>query len=1046
MERSSVRVLLALAAALAVLLPVVPAGAQDPGVAPGGPGAQATWTTGAKTGVGTSTTTSSKVWFTLADGVLTDVYHPTADVGDLRDLQLVVTDGSTFAEREVDATTSQTRLLDDRALLYQQVNTARSGRYRITKTYVTDPARATVVVDVRFTSLDGGRYELYVVADPALANSGQGDSGSTAGDALVASDGEVASALVADPGFTRTSNGYLGASDGWTDLRDDFRLDGTYASAPDGNLVQTGQVATGPRDTTRFAVALGFGPTTDAALGTARASLDAGFARLRRDYVRGWRDYLDGLAAPALPAHLARQYRVALMTLRAHEDKTFRGGSIASLTVPWGEAVNADDAGVGGYHLVWARDLYQVATALLAAGDVEGAERNLDYLFEVQQEPDGSFPQNSLLDGTPYFGSLQLDEVALPLVLAWQLRRDDAATWTEHVRPAADFLVANGPATPQERWEEEGGYSPSTIAAEIAGLVAAAELADANGDAASAALYRGTADDWQRRVEDWTVTTTGPRSPDPYYLRITADDDPDDGDVLQLNNGGPALDERDVVDAGFLELVRLGVKPADDPLIAASLEVVDAAIRSETPNGSFWYRYNGDGYGEKADGAPYDGTGVGRLWPLLTGERGEYEVANGRPALSHLAWMAGAANQGLMIPEQIWDQRDATAYGFAWGEGTGSATPLAWSMAQFVRLAHAIEAGEPVERPAVVAERYASGTAPAGPALAVTEPAEGATTDAATTTVLGTTDAAAVYVNAGGTTVAATVTGGTFQVEVPLRLGENQVTTVAVGADGGTALDQRTVTSTDFGTPLGTLDDPVGDDHGPGTYVYPTNSAFSPGAFDVTGFGVYESADAYNFATTIAGEILNPFGGNRISVQRINVYVRTGEGEGTVPALPGVNADLAAPWDAVIIGDGFDQLGMLGPDGTQVAGASLFTLAATRQIVVSVPKAAFPGGLAGAEYAVAMLGHAGGDEGPGFVRAVYDLAYWQSPPPGLEFVTEYRFGGGAGEFDGSLPSRDTDARDPNVIDLVVPAGTTQAEVLDYTARAPVVLPYAPLVP
>lgn len=1050
MFRRPVVLAVALALLLLTTLTGAPgAGAQTGGVAPGAPGEQATWTTGAKTGVGTSTSEASKVWYTLAEGALTDVYYPTADVGNLRDLEFVVSDGTTFAERESEATTRQVRLADDEALVYEQVNTATSGRYRITKTYVTDPARATVAIDVRFTALVPGDYGLYVVADPALGNSGLGDSGTSEGGALVASDGDVASALVSSRGFTRTSNGYLGTSDGWTDLRDDFTLDATYASAPDGNLVQTGQVDVRRRGTTRFTLALGYGATTGEALNTAEATLDSGFRRVARSYTRGWSRYLRALDAPAnLPADLRTQYAVAVMTLRAHEDKTYRGGNIASLTVPWGQAVNANEAGVGGYHLVWSRDLYQVATAQLAAGDVAGAERSLDYLFEVQQKPDGSFPQNSTLDGTPYFGSLQLDEVAFPLVLAYQLGRDDAGTWTEHVQPAADFLVARGPATPQERWEEEGGYSPSSLAAEIAGLVAAAELAEANGATASAALYLGVADEWQRRVEDWTVTTTGPLSPDPYYLRITADDDPDDGDTLEINNGGGAYDERAVVDAGFLELVRLGIRSPADPLIADSLAVVDAQIRRDTPNGSYWYRYTHDGYGEKADGAPYDGTGVGRLWPLLSGERGEYELAGGRAALANLRAMANAANEGYLIPEQVWDSVDPTAYGFALGEGTGSATPLAWSMAQFIRLAHGIDAGTPVETPQAVAARYAAGDLPDGPALTVTAPEAGSATDAETVTVTGTTTATEVVVNAGGATVSAPVTDGTFAVEVELGLGENQLTTVALGADGGTSVDQRTVTSTNFGTPLGgPLSDPTGDDDGPGTYVYPTNSAFNAGAFDVTGFGVYDDGANVNFVTTIAGEVLNPFGGNGISVQRLNVYVRTGTGTGTgaVPALPGVNADVADPWDYVVIGDGFDQLGVQDPSGAQVGSASILTLAATRQIVVSVPRDTFGAAdLGAAQYAVAMLSHGAGDEGIGSVRPVYDLAYWSAPPPGQEYVTEYRFGGGAGVLDPTVPSRDTDTRDPNVIDLLVPPGADQATVLDYLTTSPVVLPYVEL--
>jgi glucan 1,4-alpha-glucosidase len=1044
--RRTARVGLAIAGVTLGSVGQLPSTAAPDGEAPGAPGDSSSWTTGAKQGIGTSATTASKVWHTLSQGVLTEVYYPTVDVANVQDLQLIVTDGETFTELERDATTHRIQLLDDEALTYRQVNTDVDGRYRIVKTYATDPARSTVLVDVRLTSLDGGRYTAYVLYNPSLANSGRHDSAWSDGSALLSQDGDVASALAARPGFGAVSNGFSGVSDGWTDLRDDHTLDWDYTSATDGNVVQVGRLARSGRGA-KATVALGFGGSGPDALSTARASLRQPFGRTQGAYERGWRRYLDRLdpAPRSVRQGLRTQYNVAVMTLAAHEDKTYRGANIASLTVPWGQAINADEPGVGGYHLVWARDLYQVATAQLAAGDRAAAERSLDYLFEVQQKPDGSFPQNSLLDGTPYWTGLQLDEVAFPIVLAGQLGRDDAETWEQHVKKAADFLVANGPATPQERWEEEGGYSPSTIAAEIAGLVIAAEIARANGDEASAALYTGVADEWQRQVDDWTFTTTGPHGDGRYFERIDDNGDPNDGHILDINNGGGAHDERSIVDAGFLDLVRLGAYPVDDPKVLESLPEVDATIKVDTPNGPMWYRYNHDGYGEKADGAPYDGTGVGRLWPLLTGERGEYELAAGRSATQHLRTMAAAANAGYLIPEQVWDRADA--HGFEFGEGTGSATPLAWSMAQFVRLAHSIDAGAPVETPAPVADRYADGDLPAGPALTVTEPADGSTTDAATVTVRGQTDGVAAYVNARGeTTEIALAADGSYAVDVPLTLGRNAITVVAIGADGGTSMVRREVTSTNFGTSVGDFADPSGDDNGRGTYVYPTNAAFNPGAFDLTGFGVYDDGVNANFVVTLAGDVANPWGGNQISVQRFNVYLRSGAGSDPVPALPGTNAQLAAPYDLVVTADGFNDLGVRDAAGTTVSSASLLALPATRQVVVSVPLSALGSvDLATAEYAVAMMSHAGDGEGTGHVRPVYDRDYWESTEgTDMGWIKEFRFGGGAGIYDGNVDARDTDTADPNAIDVLVPEGSTQADVLDWTAGAPVTLPYVTL--
>lgn len=1018
--------------------------------APGAPGASSTWTSGAKDGIGTSTTTSSKVWFTLGQGGMNEVYYPRLDVANVKSLEVVVTDGRTFTDRDSTDTSHSVRLLNRTSLSYQQIDTDLDGHYRIVKTYTTDPARSSIAINISVEPLDGGHYTAYVLYDPSLDNSGLHDNGSNDGSTLLASDtsgtDKVASALEASPAFTAVSSGYAGTSDGWTDLATDHTLDHHYTSAPDGNVVQIGQLARSGNGATHATVVLGFGASTQEAEQTANQTLGSGFAQLQHAYDAGWASYLKSIKkAPSSVASdpkLLTQYDVAVMALKAHEDKTYRGAFIASMTVPWGQAVNADNAGVGGYHLVWARDLYEMATAEIAAGDTAAANRSLDYLFNVQQKPDGSFPQNSLLNGTPYWGSLQLDEVAFPIVLASQLQRYDATTWT-HVKAAADFIVSHGPSTPQERWEEEGGYSPSTIAAEIAGLVSAADLAKRQGDDASAALYLATADDWQRHVEDWTVTTTGSLG-SRYFMRIDDNTNPNDGDSLEINNGGGTYDERDVVDAGFLELVRLGVLPANDPAVLSSLPVIDSTIKVNTPEGPMWYRYNHDGYGEKADGSPYDGTGVGRLWPILSGERGEYELAAGQPAESYLKTMAGAANAGYMIPEQVWDQPSAD--GFTFGQGTGSATPLAWSMAQFVRLAQSISAGKPVETPTLVQSRYASGSAPQGPSLTLTSPADGLQTTAGTVTVSGTTTADHVYVHGPAGTQTVPVSGGSFSADVPVVLGRNTITVAAVGSNGGTALVQRTVVSTNLGTPIGTYADPTGDDNGPGSYTYPGDSAFVPGAFDVTDLGVYQDADNVNVAVTIKGDVTNPWGGNQISVQRFDLYISSGASGGPVAALPGTNADLASPYSAVLTADGWSPA-LVDASGNTLGPVTLTAIPESHQIVASVPRSALAGiDLSTAKYALTMMSHADpSSEGVGGIRPVYDGAYWASTVgTDMSWIHDFRFGGGAGEWTGDNAAHDTDTSDPNVLDILVPSGQSQSTVLDWQAGSPVVLPYVTL--
>ncbi|HXM54739.1 MAG TPA: glucan 1,4-alpha-glucosidase [Candidatus Dormibacteraeota bacterium] len=689
---------------LTVLAPVATLAAD----APGAPGIASAWTTGAKQGLGTSTTAASKVWYTIAQGITDEVYYPQTDTPDVQDLQYVVTDGSSFVDLERDATTHQVSLADSQSLTYQQVNTAANGRYRITKTYVTDPDRPALLIQTRFQVLSGAPLRLFALYNPSLNNSGMGDSGATVGGQLVASDGPVASALAASTGFAAASSGYSGTtSDGFQDLQAHRALTSLFDSAnTPGNLVQTAQVTVGS-DTT-FTLALAFGASRTDAATNASASLAAGWASVSASYQSDWHAYVASLHAPpasVTSTGLTQQYVTALMMLKAHEDKTFNGAFVASLTIPWGNAANADSCCTAGYHAVWARDQYHIATAFLAAGDAAAANRALDYLFTVQERSDGSYPQNTRLNGTPVFGSLQMDEVAFPIVLDWQLGRFDSASYAK-VKASADYLVAHGPSTPEERWEEAGGWSPSTIAAEIAGLVTAADVAQRNGDGASASRYLSAADSWRGQVDAWTATSTGHLAGGSYYERIDDDANPDDGHTLCVANGGGCFDERDVVDGGFLDLVRLGVKPFNDARVVSSLGVIDQTIRTSTPEGDLWHRYNHDGYGETAAGAPFTGAGVGRLWPLLSGERGEYALAAGQPAGSAaaLATMAGAANQGLLIPEQVWDQPSGS--GFTLGQGTGSATPLAWSLAQFVRLAVSISAGHDVETPSVVAARY----------------------------------------------------------------------------------------------------------------------------------------------------------------------------------------------------------------------------------------------------------------------------------------------------------------------------------------------------
>ena len=416
-------------------------------------------------------------------------------------------------------------------------------------------------------------------------------------------------------------------------------------------------------------------------------------------------------------------YHGSYSLLLAHEDKTYPGAFIASLAIPWGEA--KDDTDRGGYHLVWTRDMVNTATGLLAAGNTETPLRALIYLA-VSQHEDGGFSQNFWIDGEPYWRGVQLDEVAFPILLAWRLlRKGDLGNFDPYpmVMGAARYLILHGPATPQERWEEAGGYSPSTIASNIAALICAASFARERGDAATGAFLEEYADFLEGHVDAWMVTTEGTLVPGipRHYIRILPADvndpfppeDPNRG-ILALANQPPGsrwrFPGKEIVDGGFLELVRYGIRKADDPVIVDSVRVLDAVLKVDTPNGPCWRRYNHDGYGQRADGGPFVGYGKGRAWPLLTGERGHYELAAGRPPGPYLQAMEGFASPTGLLPEQVWDEPDRPDLYMYLGRPTGSARPLMWAHAEYIKLLRSAVDGKVFDLVPEVANRYLSGS------------------------------------------------------------------------------------------------------------------------------------------------------------------------------------------------------------------------------------------------------------------------------------------------------------------------------------------------
>ena len=674
--------------------------------------------------MGTAYAASSRVWFTFWNGIITEVYYPTVDRPQLRDLQYLITDGQNFFHEEKRHLESKLERLSNHGLGYRCTNSDPAGRYAIVKEIIADPHLACVLQHTKLTGDESfvSKLRLYALCAPHLEVGGWGNSGYVARVAgrnvLIAERKGTWLALAATVPFSRVSCGYVGRSDGWTDLAGNFQMDWEFDRAPDGNIALTGELdLSGTRE---FTLGLAFGSSQHHAVSTLFQALSTSFAEHCRRHAEQWaRSSADILPLDKVSGDGGNLYGTSFTLLRAHEDKSYPGAFIASLSIPWGEVVGDEDQ--GGYHLVWTRDMVNSANAMLAAGDRVTPLRALIYLSVSQQE-NGGFAQNFWIDGTPYWRGVQLDEVAFPILLAWRLRCENALQDFDPypmVLRAAAYLVRHGPLTPQERWEEISGYSPSTLASNIAALICAACFARERGDDPTAEYLEEYADFLECHVESWTVTTEGTLLPGVarHYLRIlperadnpSPEEDPNQGNIT-IGNRPPGAQKvfpaKEVVDAGFLELVRHGVRRPDDPIIVDSLKVVDAVLKVETPFGPCWRRYNHDGYGQRDNGGPYAGWGRGRAWPLLTGERGHYELAAGHDAKPFIRAMEGLASCTGLLPEQAWDRPDQPEVYMYCGRPTGSAMPLMWAHAEYIKLLRSVRDGKVSDLIVEVAKRY----------------------------------------------------------------------------------------------------------------------------------------------------------------------------------------------------------------------------------------------------------------------------------------------------------------------------------------------------
>jgi len=1029
--------------------------------------------------LGTARNTTSKVWYTVANGVLSDTYYPTVDNTNVETLQYLVTDGTSFTDlQRRDMTYTAEALEGSGGMACRVTATANSGKYKVTTDYLTDPSRNTVLMRVRFTPQDPS-YRLYVRFDPTVNGNGGGGTGNGGGDdatvdtstghpVLVSSDTNTATNAAnrdyAQPVYAALDGPLADGSSGLVGGADDS-IDSTNTDVANGNVAQHARVVVDGSGVATLA--LGFGASQDEAVGVAEGSLGTKFDKTLGDYETGWKKYdnslnkppnrLEGLDKKTVDA-LSDEYYLSANVVKASEDKTFPGAIVASLASPWGQAVSAGDPNntyFGSYREVFARDLYEAWTGLMAAGDRETARDATLFLFDKQQLPDGSMPRNSLVNGktAPDSFNTQLDECAYPILMAYQLGLNGASLYNNHIKPAANFVASHGPSFGPERWEEQSGYSPSTIAAEIAGLVAAAEIAKDNHDDASANLWLGVADDYQRSIKLWTVTTNHPLPEAArYFIRLSKTGDPNAAITYNVGNGGPTLDQRDVIDAGFLELVRLGELPAKDPDILATLPVIDSTIGTDTPSGFGWHRYNGDGYGDgKDDGHPWapSNKGTGHLWPVLSAERAEQDLATGdtKTAVSLLLGMQRFASGVGLIPEQDWELPDLAAspfgtdptlasIGFQNGRPAGSAAPLTWSAGAFVRLAADLGEGKNVLLPKATEKRYVK-HAQAQTTLTVTSPPDQSAVNGSVVVSGTTAPGNTVYVGATNTDVsfatttasAAAAFDGSFSIPLTITGGTTVLNVVAVSPTGGTAHAVRTVVfDTVPGTQLFDVSDPDGDDNGPGTYAYPTSADFHAGAFDIERFQIYDSGADVVFR--LQTRDLSPTFGSPLGAQLVDVYVhQPGAAPTSTAAANGtiVNRNFtiapAFAWSRLLQVQGFGQR-YQDASGATPGTINISANAISRFITFRVSKASLGGTPAsGWGFTVVLTGQDGfsNDQARGFQATPQDFQFGVCAPGGSAPICSFSPG-----------------LVPKAVDVITPAGVDQATELD-PLLGPVVL-------
>ena len=701
----------------------------DNSTPPGFPGILPRWTSSAKSGIGKSINFSSDVVFTLSHGILNEVYYPREDIVCIRDMEFIVTDGESFFSEEKRDTEHSIKWMKEGIPAFKIVNTCKQKKFSIEKEIITDPYRDTLLQKVKFTSLQKGdktKYRLYVLLAPHINNRGENNDGwqdDYKGKPMLFAYREGITLALAcfDSFFIKRSVGYVGTSDGYIDLIQHKKMEWEYQKATNGNIALTAEIDIS--DTKEFVLALGFGTTKLDAANNAWASLMDGFESAEKEYFERWDAFQDKLKSVKTErGTMGKNFRTSAAIMNMHTSKKFPGAVVASLSIPWGQIKGDND--IGGYHLVWPRDLVESSGGFLALNAKDEVLKILNYLMSIQQD-DGKWSQNMWLQGKASWTGIQMDETAMPIILVdlcyrnKQLDDERMKRYWPGIKKAISFIVLNGPGTQQDRWEEEAGLTAFTLSAEIAALLSAAHLAEINNEPSIAEYCRQTADFWNDQIESWTYVTDTPLSKEVgvegYYMRVNPYSKPAEeikDNVIYIKNktrenGKMHLWELICVDA--LALVRFGLRAPDDPKMLNTIKVIDAKLKVDTPGGPCWHRYANDGYGEEASGRGFSGNGqgIGRAWPLLTGERAHYEIAAGniKGAKELLKTMDAFSNNGL-LSEQIWDTADIPERELYFGQHSGSAMPLVWAHSEYIKLCHSIKEKKIFDMSVHTHERY----------------------------------------------------------------------------------------------------------------------------------------------------------------------------------------------------------------------------------------------------------------------------------------------------------------------------------------------------